>query len=135
MKQHCTAVLLIALLALASAAAQDNAKTESVLKAGGSTYFTAKMDNLTEKLQLSPDQVTKIRPIAEQEIGYLEQVRANPVVSRKDKLKRLKEVVAKSDTEMKPILSADQWQKLQTMRKEQKQQLKEMAETAKAQNN
>lgn len=135
MKQHCTAVLLIALLALASAAAQDNAQTESVLKAGGSTYFTAKMDNLTEKLQLSPDQVTKIRPIAEQEVGYLEQVRANPVVSRKDKLKRLKEVVAKSDAEMKPILSADQWQKLQTMRKEQKQQLKEMAETAKAQNN
>ena len=43
----------------------------------------AKMENLTQKLQLNPDQQAKLKPIAEQEVGYLEEIQLNPVLSKR----------------------------------------------------
>ncbi len=138
MKQREVTILVAALLILPIALAQQNAqqdtqetKTADAVRAGGSTYFTAKLDNLTQTLRLTPDQQTKIKPIAEQEVAYLEQIRANPVASRQEKLKRLKDIVQTSDTQMKPVLSPEQWQKLQTLRKQQKEQLKQYATASK----
>ena len=76
---------------------------------------------------MSPDQQAKVKPILEQESGELAQVRNNPAISKKDKLDRLQSVVLNSDQKMKPILSAAQWQKLQDVRKEQKQELEKFA--------
>ena len=112
--------------------AQDNMANTQLPK-GSSEYFTAKMENLTQKLQLTPDQQAKIKPIAVQEAGYLSEIHANPVLSRKDKLDRLTEIVKNADSQMKPILSNDQWQKLQALRKDQKAELKKYAETNQAQ--
>ena len=95
------------------------------LKKGGSTYFTAKMDNLSEQLHLTPDQQTMLRPIAEQETAYIEQIRTNPVLSLETKFDRLKTIVRGSDKQMKAFLSAQQWQKLQALRKEQQTTLEE----------
>jgi len=39
---------------------------------------------------------------------------SNPVLSNDDKLKKLENIVRSSDDKLKPILSADQWQTLQT---------------------
>lgn len=111
--------------------AQDTS-VNTQLKKGSSEYFTAKIENLTKKLQLTPDQQVKIKPIAEQETGYLEEIHGNPSLSKKDKLSRLVEVVKNSDSQMKPILSDDQWQKLQALRKDQKAELKKIAETNQA---
>ncbi|HEY7098593.1 MAG TPA: hypothetical protein VH437_17835 [Terriglobales bacterium] len=121
--------LLILTLALVTTlhAQQDMEATKQALQTGGSTYFTAKIDNLTQQLQLTEEQQAKIRPIAEQETGYLEQIRGNSVLSRKEKLKKLEEVVKETDAQMKPMLSPEQWQKLQDLRKHQKSELKKYA--------
>jgi hypothetical protein len=88
-------------------------------------YFSQKLKHLSEKLDLSPSQATKIKPILEQEAGEAGQITANPVLSRKDKLNKLEKIVRSSDAKLRPILSADQWQALQDMRKEQRRELRE----------
>jgi len=101
----------------------------NAIKAGSTPYFTTKMENLTTRLELTPDQQAKLKPIAEQETNLLEEIRGNSGRSRKEKLTRLQQVVLESDQQMKPWLSAQQWQKLQALRKDQKEQLKQYAKT------
>jgi len=96
----------------------------SAAQQGATPYFTAKMENLTQKLQLTSDQQQKLKPIAEQEVGSLEEIRGNPVLTKNEKLSRLESVVRRSDKQMKPFLSAEQWGKLQNLRKEQQEELK-----------
>ncbi|PYY11762.1 MAG: hypothetical protein DMG61_18090 [Acidobacteria bacterium] len=98
------------------------------LKNKQGSYFTSRIENLSDKLSLTSDQQAKMRPILEQEMGLLEQIRGNPVLSKKQKVKRLQAIVSGSDNEMKPFLSAEQWQKLQGLRKDQKAELKKYAE-------
>ena len=91
-----------------------------------SQYFSMKLQNLSEKLALSDDQQAKIRPILEQESGELSPLWSNPAISRKEKLDTLEKVVRASDDKMRPILSQNQREKLQEMRKEQKDQVKKL---------
>ena len=106
---------------------QLDSRDTNALKEGGTAYFTTKMENLTTKLSLTPDQQAKLKPIAEQEVGLLEEIRGNSLLSRKEKIAKLERIVLDSDKRMKPWLSDQQWQKLQTLRKEQKEQLKQYA--------
>ena len=99
-----------------------------------SQYFSLKLQNLSEKLALSNDQQAKIGPILEQESGELSPLWNNPVISRKDKLDTLEKVVRASDEKIKPILSQTQREKLQEMRKQQKDQLKKLMATKQADN-
>ncbi len=99
------------------------------LSRGPSQYFSLKLQNLSEKLALSEDQQVKIRPILEQESGELSPLWNNPVISRKDKLDTLEKVVRASDEKIKPILSQTQREKLQEIRKQQKDQLKKLMAT------
>lgn len=88
-------------------------------------YFDQKLRHLSEKLALTEEQQAKIKPILEQESGEAGQFITSPALSPKDKLDNLEKIVRASDEKLKPILSANQWQTLQDMRKEQKQELKE----------
>ena len=106
---------------------QLDSRDANALKEGGTPYFTTKMDNLTTKLSLTPDQQAKLKPIAEQEVGLLEEIRGNSLLSRKDKIAKLERIVLDSDKRMKPWLSDQQWQKLEALRKEQKEKLKQYA--------
>src|SRR5882672_3050848 len=90
-----------------------------------SEYFSQKLRHLSEKLGLTPDQQTRIKPILEQEAGEAGQLISNPVLSTKDKLNKLETIVRSSDQKLKPILSADQWQTLQDMRRQQTRELRE----------
>jgi hypothetical protein len=87
-------------------------------------YFAQKLKHLSEKLGLTPEQQAKIKPILEQEAGEAGQFISNPVLSQDDKLKKLENIVRSSDDKLKPILSADQWQTLQNMRKQQRRELR-----------
>lgn len=91
-----------------------------------SQYFSMKMNNLTESLNLSEEQQMKIKPIAEQETAEAGKVIFTPVVSRKERLAKWEKIVRSSDEKMKPFLSDAQWQKLLEIRKDQKRELKEL---------
>src|SRR5215831_19965525 len=94
-------------------------------------YFTMKMQNLTESLNLTDEQQTKIKPIVEQERGEVGAECFTPTIPRKERFKKWEKIVLASDTKMKPILTSAQWQKLQDLRKEQKQDLKKILEQEK----
>jgi hypothetical protein len=91
-----------------------------------SQYYSMKMKNLTLALNLSEEQQAKIKPIAEQESAEASGVIFTPVVSRKERLSQWGKIVHSSDARMKPILSEAQWQKLQEIRKDQKQELSDL---------
>ena len=95
-------------------------------------YFSMKLQNLSEKLVLTDDQRAKIKPILEQEAGEVAQIFANPVLSPKDKLNQYERIVRTSDGKIKPLLSATQLQKLQDLRKGQKQDVKRIIEEQKS---
>ncbi len=99
-----------------------------------SQYFSLKQLHLSETLDLSEDQQTKIKPFLEQETGEVGQIFGNPVLSRKDMLDRWEKIVKSSDQKIKPFLSQTQLEKLQDLRKEQKQALKKLIAEAKAGN-
>jgi hypothetical protein len=89
-------------------------------------YFTTKRENLSRKLNLTEDQQAQLRPIVEQEVGELGAIRCNPVLSLKEKVRKFETIVGGSDHKLKAMLSVQQWQILQNMRKEQKRELKEL---------
>jgi hypothetical protein len=89
-------------------------------------YSNLKMQNLSEKLALTDAQQAQIRPISQQEAGEVGEICFNPALSREDKLSRYEQIVQASDAKMKPLLSASQVQKLEDLRKGQKQQLKQI---------
>src|SRR4029077_10870279 len=91
-----------------------------------SQYFSLKQLHLSETLALSEDQQTKIKPFLEQETGEGGQIFGHPVLSRKDMLDRWEKIVKSSDQKIKPFLSQTQLEKLQDLRKEQKQALKRL---------
>jgi Spy/CpxP family protein refolding chaperone len=126
----CFAVaVLCSILTAPCSSRQADSRVVNAVKVGGTPYLTAKMENLTTKLELTPDQQAKLKPIAEQEVGLLEEIRGISGLSQKEKLARLQRIVLDSDKQMKPWLSPEQWQKLQTLRKDQKEQLKQYAKT------
>jgi len=89
-------------------------------------YFSMKQQHLSEVLGLSEDQQAKIKPALERETAEAGEILWNPVLSRKDKLKRYEKVVSSSDARIKPFLSANQVDKLQELRKEQKEDVKKV---------
>lgn len=88
-----------------------------------SQYYSMKLRNLSERLNLSKEQQARIQPILEQEAGELNYVWGNPVLSQKDKLEKLRQAVHTSDQQMKPLLSQTQRETLERMRQEQEQEL------------
>jgi hypothetical protein len=91
-----------------------------------SQYFAMKMQHLSESLDLSDEQRARIKPIAEQETGEAGQVCFTTTISRKERLKRWEKIVHLSDAKMKPVLSQTQWEKLQQIRNQQKQDLQQL---------
>lgn len=89
-------------------------------------YFPMKMQNLTASLNLSEAQQSQIKPIAEQESAQVGSVCFTPTIPRKERLKRWEKIVHSSDARMKPILSQSQWQELQNLRRDQKEEFKKV---------
>lgn len=87
-------------------------------------YFSMKSRHLSEALDLTADQQSKIKPTLEQETAEVGQFMWDPVLSRKTKLERYEKLVDSSDAKIKPFLSPTQAERLLELRKQQKQDLK-----------
>jgi hypothetical protein len=97
-----------------------------------SQYFRMKMQNLSESLGLSDEQQAKLRPIAEQEAAEAGQVCFTSVIPREERLERWEKIVHTSDKQMRSFLTQAQWEKLQELRKQQKEELKQVIAEADA---
>ncbi len=79
-----------------------------------------KLSKLSSKLNLTEDQKSKIKPILQNEAKQTEGIRANNALSQDQKHTRIKEIHQTTRSEMRPILTAQQQQKLDQIRKQKR---------------
>ena len=71
-----------------------------------------KQQHLSIALALTEDQQVRIKPTLEQEAAEATMFLQDPILSRKEKLKRYEKLVAESDAKIKPNLSHPSWTSL-----------------------
>ena len=83
-----------------------------------------KLQNLSQVLNLSPQQKSQLAPIIEAEAPKVQAIKDNPSLSGKEKIKQLKSVHDQTDPLVKSILSPTQYKQWETIRKDEIEQMK-----------
>jgi len=78
----------------------------------------AKLQAISQQLNLTPQQKAKVLPILADEAPKVEAVKNNSSLSGIQKVQQLRAIHQQTDPQMKAILSAAQYQKLQAIRQE-----------------
>ena len=81
-----------------------------------------KFGQVAQQLNLSPEQKLKLIPILKAEVPKVEAIKANTSLSPIQKMEQLKAVHDETDPQVKSILTSDQYQTLQRIRREEIQQ-------------
>jgi Spy/CpxP family protein refolding chaperone len=76
----------------------------------------AKLEEIAQYLNLTPEQKAKILPILAGEVPKVKAIKNDRSFSRIQKMQRIKAIHQQNDPQMKAILSPEQYQKLQAMR-------------------
>src|SRR6266516_2030619 len=88
----------------------------------GSTSFAqtkaAKLQAISQQLNLTPQQKAKVLPILADEAPKIQAIKNDNSLSKIQKIQRLKAVHQQTDPQMKAILSPAQYQKLQAIRQQ-----------------
>jgi periplasmic protein CpxP/Spy len=78
----------------------------------------AKLQAISQQLNLTPRQKAKILPILADEAPKVEAVKNNSSLSGFQKMQQITAIHQQTDPQMKAILSPDQYQKLQAIRQQ-----------------
>ena len=78
----------------------------------------AKLEAISQQLNLTPQQKAKILPILADEAPKVQAIKNDNSLSKIQKIQRLKAVHQQTDPQMKAILSPAQYQKLQAIRQQ-----------------
>src|SRR5436189_5388085 len=81
----------------------------------------SQLQNMIDKLNVTPEQKAKLDPILDQDAKAVRALRGGDL-SDEERSKKTAEIRAQTDTKIKPILTAEQWKKLEQLREERKQQ-------------
>ena len=117
-------VLLCALLGVAmtccGSALYAQTQDQSQPQAGGMHRMgpmstDERLQHLTQMLNLTSDQQQKIRPILDNENQQMEALRGDTSMSREDKMTKMRSIRQGTMSQITPILTSDQQQKLQQM--------------------
>ena len=84
----------------------------------------SQIQNMIDKLNVTPDQKVKLDPILDVDAKQVRALRSDSSLSDEDRQKKTAAMRAETDKKIKPILTADQWTKLQELRAERKAQAK-----------
>jgi periplasmic protein CpxP/Spy len=82
----------------------------------------SQIQNMVDKLNVTPEQKAKLDPILEVDAKQVRALRGDSALSAEDRQKKTAAIRAETDAKIKPILTADQWTKLQELRAERKAQ-------------
>ena len=98
------------LMATMSSAQQKPPQEPSAQRQG------AKLQEIAQYLNLTPQQKEKILPILADEAPKVRAIKNDPSLSRMQRAQQIKALHQRNDPKMKAILSPEQYQKLQAMR-------------------
>jgi len=82
-----------------------------------------KLERLAKQLALTPEQKRQLMPILLAEAPKVEAIKANSSLSRLQKLEQLKAVHDETDPQVKAVLTPEQYQKLQQIRRQELDQV------------
>jgi periplasmic protein CpxP/Spy len=82
----------------------------------------SQLQNMVDKLNVTPEQRAKLDPILDADAKQVRALRGDTSLSDEDRQKKTAAIRAETDTKIKPILTAEQWTKLQELRAERKAQ-------------
>jgi hypothetical protein len=83
----------------------------------------AKLEHMSQELQLTPQQKRQIFPILKEEAPKLEEVKGNTSLGPMQKAMQLRQIGQSTDSKIMPILNPQQQQKYQAMREQERQQM------------
>jgi Spy/CpxP family protein refolding chaperone len=122
-------ILLAILVGTSIVSAQDNMGGAMAPQgAMGKSEVTAKLQQMSKALQLSPEQEEKIKPILMEEAPKLQAIKSDTSLTPAQKMMQMRQVREATDTQLQPILTPEQQQKLQEMRAQQKEQMMQKKE-------
>jgi protein CpxP len=76
----------------------------------------AKLQTISQQLNLTPDQKTKILPILADEGPKVQAIKNDNSLSKMQKIQQIRAIHQQTDPQMKAILSPEQYQKLHAIR-------------------
>lgn len=83
------------------------------------------IQSLAQKLHLSPQQVSQLQPILQNELTKITEIKNNPQLSGQEKVKQAQAVQSQTDPQVKSILDPSQYKQWQNIRADQLNQLKD----------
>ena len=90
--------------------------------------IAAKLEKISQTLQLSPAQKQQMLPILKEEAPKLQAVKGNTSLGPMQKAMQLREIGQATDAKVQPILSPEQYQKWQAMRQQEREQMMQKLE-------
>ena len=109
-----SACLLIAPCAVPRAQGQGN---------GTAAERLDKLEELSKQLNLTPEQKRKLIPILKEEAPKLEEIKKDTSLTNFQKLQKIRELHEKTNPQVQAILTQQQFEQLQTIRKEEIQKM------------
>jgi protein CpxP len=81
-----------------------------------------KLESMMQQLNLTPEQKAKVLPIFKEEAPKIEAIKFDTSLTGGEKLQQFRSVQEETDAQLKPILSQEQYAKLQHIRQQQIQE-------------
>jgi periplasmic protein CpxP/Spy len=91
----------------------------TLVASGQTSDPAAKLQELSQQLNLTPEQKVKLLPILKEEVPKLDAIKNNASLSGMQKMKQLRVVHDQSAPQLQKILSPAQYQKLQAIRQQE----------------
>jgi Spy/CpxP family protein refolding chaperone len=118
----------VALLLLLAMSAVLIGYAQAPAQGGDKQEMLAKLEKMSTELQLTPAQKQQILPILKEEAPKLQAVKANTSLGPVKKGMEMKQISNETDAKLKPILTPAQFEKLQQMHQEERQQMMQKME-------
>jgi Spy/CpxP family protein refolding chaperone len=117
-------VLLAATMCTPTLWAQGNMGGQSAASGQGNmSEAAAKLEKMATALQLTPAQKEQIRPILMEEAPKLKALKSDTSLGPMQKAMKMRQITEATDGKLQPILTPEQYQKLQQMQAQERQQM------------
>lgn len=123
------AVLLAVALSTPILAAQSAmGSQDSMGGQGNMSEAAAKLEKMSAALQLTPAQKEQVRPILVEEVPKLKALKSDTSMPPLQKAMKMRQISEATDAKLQPILNPGQYQKLQQMQAQERQQMMQKME-------
>ena len=114
-----TTLAIGGLLACASARAQESTNMPEAASTNAAPHHPMfrgpSIQRMALILNLTPDQKTKVEPIMDERDQKMRDIFQDNTLSRDDRMAKIQQIRSDTDTQLKPILTDEQFQKWQQM--------------------